>query len=562
MLSKFSVKQKLWIILGLSTLSVIVISGIITYIMRAQMMEDRFAKLRAVTDLAYSSAQYYENQVAQGRIPRDQAQKEFHDLLSAMRYENGQNYIAAATLDGVMLINPVVPQLEGKDATGLKDSQGKPIITAQMALMREKSEAQLNYYFKKLGSDQPVLKINHMKRFDPWGIYITSGVYIDDVDKVFNDLIKQIGALLLLFVGVMAFIIYMIGRNITLPLALIDRRMASLAAGDLTSQIDIGQRRDEIGRMAETLQSFQSQLQEAEVLREDQARDQAQKLDHARSIEASIRAFEQSIGAVIQQVNTAAAQLETTAEGMATTSQQTSQRSSDVATSAEQATQGVQTVASATVELSASIAEIGQRVSESTRMIEQAVAQTGSSNEKVQDLAETANRISLVVKLIADIAGQTNLLALNATIEAARAGDAGKGFAVVASEVKALANQTARATEEITTQVQAIQAATQSSAASIRQVTATMLEVNNTSGVIANAVVNQGAATQEIARNAQDVAHRTSDVSGMVGDVSAAARNLKNSAEFVLTAAADLRQSGMMLDEQVNSFLGKVRAAR
>ncbi len=562
MLNKLSVKGKLWLILAVSALSIVLVGGVVIYVMRAQMMEDRVAKLRAAVELVHTTAQYFEGQVSQGKITRDQALTLFHDHVSAMRYDGGQNYVAAATLQGVMVINPVVPHLEGKDATGLKDSRGTPIITTQMALMKEKPEATFDYYFPKIGSPEPKLKINYLKRFDPWGIYLTSGVYIDDVDAVFYDLTRQIGGLALILLAVTAGILYIIARNITLPLSAIDRRMANLAAGDLTSRIEIGDRRDEIGRMAETLRAFQSQLQEAETLRADVARDQQSKLDHAREIEASVLRFEKTIGSVIAEVNAAAASLENTAEGMAGTSQQTSQRSSDVAASAEQATQGVQTVASATVELTASISEIGQRVSESTRMIEQAVDQTHSSDEKVRELAVTADRIGTVVQLIADIAGQTNLLALNATIEAARAGEAGKGFAVVASEVKALASQTAKATEEISAQVQAIQAATQSSATSIQQVTATMLQVNSTSGIIATAVVSQGAATEEIARNAQEVAQRTSDVSAMVGDVSSAARDLRRSAEQVLTAAADLRRSGHQLDTQVNDFLRTVRVAR
>lgn len=562
MLNKLSVKGKLWLILMVTAVSILLVGGSVIYVMRAQMMEDRVAKLKAVLELAHTTAQYYEGQVSQGKITRDQALGLFHDHLSALRYDGGQNYVAAATLQGVMVINPVVPHLEGKDATGLKDSRGTPIILAQMALMKEKSEATLDYYFPKIGSPEPKLKINYMKRFDPWGIYMTSGVYLDDVDAVFYDLSLQVGGLAVLLLAVTALILYVISRNITLPLSVIDRRMASLAAGDLGSSVDIGARRDEIGRMAETLRAFQSQLQAAETLRAEVARDQEAKLDHAREIEASVLRFEQNIGRVITEVNAAAAKLEETAETMATTSQQTSQRSADVAASAEQATQGVQTVASATVELTASISDIGQRVAESTKMIEQAVDQTHSSDEKVRELATTADRIGTVVQLIADIAGQTNLLALNATIEAARAGEAGKGFAVVASEVKALASQTAKATEEISAQVQAIQAATQSSATSIQQVTATMLQVNSTSGIIATAVVSQGAATEEIARNAQDVAQRTSSVSTMVGDVSSAARDLKLSAEQVLTAAADLRRSGQRLDAQVGDFLGKVRVAR
>lgn len=561
MLNRLSVKGKLWLVLAVSAVSIATVTSVMSYVMYSQLLSDRIAKLRTAVEIAYTVAQYFDNQVSQGKMTREQALNLFHDHVSAMRYDESQNYIAAATLEGIMLINPVVPHLEGKDATGLKDSRGTPIILSQISLMKEKTEATLRYYFPKIGNPEPTLKINYLKRFDPWGLYLTSGVYIEDIDKLVYDLLKRVAGLAALLLLATAGILYVIARNITLPLSVIDRRMASLATGDLTGKIEIAPRRDEIGRMAGTLQALQQQLQDAETLRAD-ARDQQIKSDTARAIEASVLRFEQTISSVIAEVNDAAAVLESTAEGMVSTSHQTSQRSSDVAASAEEATQGVQTVASATVELTASISEIGQRVSESTRMIEQAVDQTHSSDEKVRELAVTADRIGTVVQLIADIASQTNLLALNATIEAARAGEAGKGFAVVASEVKALASQTAKATEEISAQVQAIQAATQSSASSIQQVTATMLQVNSTSGIIATAVVSQGAATEEIARNAQEVAQRTSDVSSMVGDVSNAAGNLRRSAERVLTAAADLRRSGDRLDTQVNDFLRTVRVAR
>jgi len=561
MLSALSVKGKLWLILLLSILSVVLIGGSILGVMRGQMMGDRIAKLRAVVELGHGVAQSLQEQVAAQKISRDDAMKQFHDQVYSLWYDNRQSYLAAASMDGVMLVNPAVPKLEGKNLMELKDATGKLIIAPQVELMRRQNEATFEFHFPKPGQTEPLPKLNYLKKFEPWNIFIATSVYYDDVDAVFWDLVIKVSILAVVLMAVIAIVLGFIARNITAPLAELKSKMASLAAGDLSVTIDGQDRRDELGSMAQTLASFQTQLIEAETLRAANAEEQRKRLARAERIETSISGFEQTIGGILDHVNAAAANLETTAGTMAATSMQTSKQSIGVAAAAEQATAGVQTVASAAVELNASINQIGQQVGESTTMIERAVEQTTGSDQQVRALATAAEKIGTVVQLIADIAGQTNLLALNATIEAARAGDAGKGFAVVASEVKALASQTAKATDDITAQVAAIQSATQSSAQSIQQVAETMLKINASSGVISDAVVSQGAATQEIARNAQQVAQRTSEVSETVGDVSDAAKQLKASADSVLAAAAELRNNGSLLESKVDEFLRDVRVA-
>jgi methyl-accepting chemotaxis protein len=218
-------------------------------------------------------------------------------------------------------------------------------------------------------------------------------------------------------------------------------------------------------------------------------------------------------------------------------------------------------VASAAEELSASIREIGRQVHQAADIIQKGVRQTVQSNEQVKGLTAAAEKVGDVVKLISDIAGQTNLLALNATIEAARAGDAGKGFAVVASEVKALATQTARATQEIATQIKTIQEATQSAAESIQSVTETIGEVSETATAIASAVEEQGVATQEISRNVLEAARGTEEVSGNITSVRVAARQTATAAARVLTSAGELSGNGEKLKAQVQVFLNEVRAA-
>lgn len=353
----------------------------------------------------------------------------------------------------------------------------------------------------------------------------------------------------------------LIARSITLPLRRIIDVMSALTSGDLTVEVEGSERKDEVGEVAKAVLVFKDGLVEAERLRNEQ--EEAKKraeIERRQMMHDLADRFEASVGGVLNNVTGAATELQATAESMSGTAEETTRQSSTVAAAAEQTTQNVQTVASATEELSTSIREISGRVSESNRIVSEAVEQANDTNGKVQGLAEAAKKIGEVVSLINDIAGQTNLLALNATIEAARAGEAGKGFAVVASEVKALANQTARATEEIANQVRAIQDATDSSAHAIQSITGTIHRVNEIATTIAAAVEQQGAATQEIARNVQQAATGTTEVASSIVNVSQAAQDTGAAASQVLASAGELAKNGTVLKDQVESFLRQVRA--
>jgi PAS domain S-box-containing protein len=270
--------------------------------------------------------------------------------------------------------------------------------------------------------------------------------------------------------------------------------------------------------------------------------------------------FEKSVGGLVEGVSQSAAQLQGTAKSMADTAEHTTRQSAVVASASAETTHNVQTVASATEQLAASIGEIGGQVNESSRIVGTAVGQANDTNAKVQSLSVAAQKIGDVVRLINDIAGQTNLLALNATIEAARAGDAGKGFAVVASEVKTLATQTANATDEIATQVRAIQEATASSVDAIQGITQTINRVNDISTTISAAVEEQSAATQEITRSIQQAARGTTEVAANIGSVTDAAQKTGDAAGLVQGAAAELARNGGQLKIQVADFLRTVRA--
>ncbi len=353
-----------------------------------------------------------------------------------------------------------------------------------------------------------------------------------------------------------------LARSITRPLVRMASVLKRIAGGDASLEIPDTQRRDEIGDMAVAARRFRDNA--VEMVRMQSAHDAAASkaaADRKTVMHRTADAFEVKVGSLVSILSSAANDLHRTSEGMSSTARRADGQAATVAAAAGEASLGVQTVAAAAEELTASIAEISRQVSQASRITRKAVGDAQRTNEIVQALSDGADRIGHVVGLISNIAGQTNLLALNATIEAARAGDAGKGFAVVASEVKSLANQTAKATDEIGAQIAQIQTATKEAVEAIRGIMGTIGEVDVISTHIASAVEQQGAATAEIARNVQQTAQSAQDVTVNIGGVSQAAAQTGASASAVLNAATDLSRQAGALTSEVGSFIADVRAA-
>jgi len=319
-------------------------------------------------------------------------------------------------------------------------------------------------------------------------------------------------------------------------------------------------RRDEFGVVGGALRLFEKRIREARRLAAEEERQTMIRAQQSEKLEAEVREFDNDIGGIIKTLSAASTELEATAQSLTSTAEETSAQAQAVASAAEQASSNVQTVATASDELGASIGEIGRQVGQSTQIAANAVSEAEATNGTVQGLAEAAQRIGEVVNLINDIAGQTNLLALNATIEAARAGEAGKGFAVVAQEVKNLANQTAKATEEISQQIGAVQEETSDAVGAIQRIQGIISEISDISTTIASAVEEQGAATQEISRNVQETAKGTQQVSSNIGAVSQAAQDTGGSSSQVLSSSKELAQQTEYLRSRIETFTQRVRA--
>lgn len=537
-----------------------VLIGLAAWDMSQTFTDARELKTRDLVETAQGVLTYFEGEERAGRMSRDAAQQAAVAAVRGLHYA-GSEYFWIQDMHPRMVLHPKA-DLIGKDIGGIVDPAGKHLFVDMVEQVKRSGAGFVPYLWPKPGLDQPVAKISYVKGFAPWGWIIGSGIYADDTSAQMRPtLIRLLGgaSIVAVMIGLLT---TLIGRSVVRPVRAMTEFMTGLAAGDLSREVPGAERRDEVGAMASAVQVFKDNLIRTHALEAEtaQARLAAEEQRKA-GMRQMADGFEQAIGGIVSLVSSSATELQATAQTMTVTATETASQSTTVAAAAEEAASNVNTVAAAAEELGSSVQEIGRRVDGSADLARQAVTEADQAGTLVQALSAAVSRIGDVVGLISTIAGQTNLLALNATIEAARAGGAGKGFAVVASEVKALAEQTAKATNEISGQIAQIQASTEQAVTSIGGITRRIREISGVATSIAAAVEQQGAATQEIVRNVAQAAMGTGEVTSNIAGVAGAAEETGAAASQVLGAASELSRQSKHLTAEVARFLVDVRAA-
>ena len=562
LLSRLKIRTKLASMVALSALTVCGIVALSASMSQSRMREDRLTQLHTAVDMLVGLAQSLQDEVGAGKMTVDEAKFQFRQRARSMKFSNGKGYPIAYNADTSLLLNGATPHLEGK-IVGAVDANGVVIANAQLEAAQKSPDGGITtYLYPPPGQTVPIPKMVFVRKFAPWNVVMSYGLYVDDIDADVHTLLLHLGSIGVGLVLLMALLSWLIASDVLAALDRLKGRMQSIAGGSIDQPVEETERGDEIGRMAETLEVLRQTSMTARTLQAEQIASKQQGENEKRqALIALADRFDASVGQLVGLMASGSNELETTAQSMTGTAQSTNQRANIVDLAAAEASARVQTVATAAEELSTSISEISRQVAQSAAITGRAVESAHRTDTIVRALADGAEQIEHVAELISSIAEQTNLLALNATIEAARAGDAGRGFAVVAAEVKNLASQTADATKEIGSRIAQIQSATREAVEAIHGITVTIEEVSAIATTIGSAIEEQGAATAEIARNVTQTAQATQEVTRNISAVSAAANETGDAAGLVLTAASNLSKHAEQLSGEVNTFLTGVRAA-
>ena len=552
----------------IAVLTVVFVSALVAQVMvlRETVIEERRTKVFDVVEAAKKILSNYEEKARAGKISPVDARQLAFDAIGAMRWGKSSDYLgvygAGSSNAGVTYVH-ANPKYINVNRWDYRDHNGQLVIQNIVGKARA-GGGFLQYEVPKATGGPELPKLTYAGGYGEGEqlLAIQAGVYTDDIEtvvfaKAIWIAVGGLGGLLIAAIAAFA-----LGRGLVRPLDRICNTMEHLAKGDLNVEVPFTGHRNEIGQISRSLSIFKDRLFDADRVRTEREEATARAMAERKAAMNRIAGdFERSVGSIVAGAASAAAEMQRSAQSLSAIAKETTRQSTTVASAAQQTTGNVQTVAAAAEELSRSSQEISQQIDHSASIAQSAVAQADRTNAMVEGLLASTQKIGEVMGLIQNIAAQTNLLALNATIEAARAGDAGKGFAVVANEVKALSTQTAKATEEIADQIQAIRDATGTTAEAIREIGATIGQINEIATTIAAAVEEQGASTKEIAHSVHQAAQGTQGVMQNIAEVNQASGQVGAAAELVLSSAGELARQSERLKHEVESFLTTVRAA-
>ena len=561
-----TVYQRFAMIIAALTIVLFAVSALQILVLRDATLDERRTTVRGFVEAATKILADYEGEAKASRIEPDKARQMAFAAISSMRWGEYSDYIGVygtGSSDAGVTYVHANPKYINVNRWDFKDKSGKLLIQDIVRTARA-GGGFVEYLAPRSAGGDELRKLSYVGAFGTGdkALALQAGAYVDDIDAVVFRRMMWAGIAGLGGLVVAAFAAFWLGRGVVGPLNRTCSVMDELVGGNLAVDVPFVDQTNEVGRIARSLQIFKDHLVETTRLRTEQEEMKVRSAEERRTDLSRIADdFERSIGGVIRGTTSAADELQNSASSMSTIAVGTTDQSARVAAAAEQTASNVQTVAASAEQLSSSIHEISRQVTQSSSIAQNAVGQAGRTEAMVGRLVEASQKIGEVMALIQTIAGQTNLLALNATIEAARAGDAGRGFAVVANEVKALSSQTAKATEEITSQIQAIRDATGSTVDAIREIGTTIGQMNEITGSIAAAVEEQGAATNEIARSVQQAAQGAQEVMQNITGVREASGKVNAAATLVLNAAAQLTSQSEQLESETGKFLGNIRAA-
>ncbi|HVJ53559.1 MAG TPA: methyl-accepting chemotaxis protein [Aliidongia sp.] len=540
-------------------LGICVVSNLGT--LRDSLIDDRKESLKHLVEVAEHVVAGWQAREKAGELDHAAAQKGAAEELFRLRFGD-DTYFFVQTYDGVTVTH-LNRDFIGKNRIDAKDADGVPTVRRQIDAARRGGDY---VYYRTtrsgtLDDSSRLQKLSYCSGFEPWQWSVCTGIYVDDVDSIYDRIVAVDAGIGLLVLCAASGLAFLVARSISRPLSAITDRTGRLADGDL--DIDVPHLDDpyEIGRLARALDVFKINRRKADQLAAAQQAEQLAKLRRQEMVEALIAEFRERATGIIATVAQAAERVQANASGLAAMATQSLSLIEAVNVGAETTSGNVEAIAAAAEEMSAAVSEVNRQISRSTGIAERAVDEANSTGVTMQGLTVAARRIGSIVEVIQRIASQTNLLALNATIEAARAGDAGTGFAVVASEVKQLANQTTKATEEIQSQVGDIQNETAKAVEAISSIASTVGEMRAIAADIASAMEEQGATSHEIARSIGRAADGSKEIAENIGGVAEAAGSTNQAAAGFRGAADDLNREAATLNGEMAGFFDRMRAA-